>query len=105
MSRTIRERAPPTRLRCRALSRHPATERGTMGYLGFALTVVAAIFAYWLRSNLRWMYGLSEIGVGLLLMYLAYFPHTNNLLTEDGSWIDGFLTMPVAIFAGIYAFV
>ena len=51
-----------------------------MGWIWFGLTLVAAIFAYWLRSNHRWMYGLSEIAVGVLLMYLAWFPHTNYLL-------------------------
>jgi hypothetical protein len=71
----------------------------------FGLTVLAAMFFYWLRSWHRVLYGLSELGVALLLMYLAYFPHTNYLLLEGGGVWDLILTKPVQIFAGIYAFV
>jgi len=38
-------------------------------------------------------------------MFLAYFPHTNNLLLNWGGIWDTVLTEPVKIFAGIYAFV
>ena len=76
-----------------------------MGWVWFALTIVAGIFAYWLRCNHRRVYGWSEIGVGILLMYLAYYPHTHNMLFAESTWYDDLLRMSVAIFAGIYAFV
>jgi hypothetical protein len=43
--------------------------------------------------------------ISFLLIYLAYFPHTNYLLLESGTLWDTILTEPVRIFAGIYAFV
>jgi rhomboid family protein len=76
-----------------------------MAWIYFGATVLAGVGAYWLRNNHRAMYGLSEIAVGLLLMYLAWFPHSYALLYSEPGAIDKLLTMPVQIFAGIYAFV
>ena len=56
-----------------------------MGWLYIVLTITAAIFFYWLRC--RWLawYGFSEILVAFLLIYLAFFPHTNYLLISGGT--------------------
>jgi ABC-type transport system involved in cytochrome c biogenesis permease subunit len=76
-----------------------------MAWLYIVLTIAAALFFYWLRC--RWLawYAFSEIMVALLLIYLAFFPHTNYLLINGGGFWDTVLTEPVKIFAGIYAFV
>jgi hypothetical protein len=76
-----------------------------MEWLYIALTIAAAIFFYWLRCRWLGWYGVSEIVVALLLIYLAFFPHTNYMLVKNSGVWDRLLTEPVKIFAGIYAFV
>jgi hypothetical protein len=76
-----------------------------MEWLYVVLTVAVATFFYWLRCRSLPWYGFSELVVALLLIYLAFFPHTNNLLLNRSTVWDTILTEPVKIFAGIYAFV
>jgi hypothetical protein len=77
-----------------------------MKWLYFAVTIAAGVFFYWLRGNCRWLYGISEILVALLIIFLIWFPHgPTALLISDVTIWDILLSKTVSIFVGVYAFV
>jgi hypothetical protein len=77
-----------------------------MGWLYLVLTILAGVFFYWLRGRCRWLYGLSEIFVSVIIIFLIWFPHGPRLLAIGGdSFWDIFLSKTVSIFVGVYAFV
>ena len=77
-----------------------------MGWFYVVLTVAAGGFFYWLRGCCRWLYGLCEILIALLIIFLIWFPHGPHVLGAGGDTLwDIFLTKTVSIFVGVYAFV
>jgi hypothetical protein len=77
-----------------------------MAWLYMALTIAAGAFFYWLRGRCRWVYGIVEIAVALLIIFLIWFPHGYRLLSVGGeTFWDIFLSKTVSIFVGVYAFV
>ena len=84
-----------------------------MQWVGFCITLAAGVVAYWLRVNYRWLYGSSEIVVGIRIMFIAWFPPYSYLAIIAGSvtskffssFVPIFFSSFVPIFIGIYAFV
>jgi hypothetical protein len=76
-----------------------------MGWIGFVLTVIVGIVAYFLRKNYRRFYGVGEIAVGVGLMYLAWFPTPYMQSVGLESVAHQILVRLVQIIVGIYAFV
>jgi hypothetical protein len=80
-----------------------------MPWVYLVLTVFAGIFFYWLRSNHRIVYGLSELLAALALMYVVYFPHGGRLILTGGyvepTLLDMLTSRAVAFFASVYGFV
>jgi hypothetical protein len=78
-------------------------------WLYIVATIIAGLGFYWLRSNHRAWYGLSEILVALGLMYVIYFPHGGGgVLTGGGvapSFLDTVAVQAVPVFVTVYAFV
>jgi len=77
-----------------------------MNWLYFVLTVAAGGFFYWLRRHCRWLYGLSEILIALVIIFLIWFPYGPRVLgLAATTFLDIFLSKTVSIFVGVYAFV
>ncbi len=84
-----------------------------MAWVYSAGTVIIGVFFYWLRSNYRVWYGVSEIFVAFALMYVAYFPHGGALVLYVGpapapitpQILDTLITRAVPFFASVYALV
>jgi hypothetical protein len=76
-------------------------------------TVIIGLFFYWVRSNCRVWYGVSEILVAFALMYVAYFPHGGPFVFGVGGEgprlapkiLGTVITQAVPFFAGVYALV
>jgi len=76
-------------------------------------TVIIGLFFYWLRTNCRLWYGVSEILVAFALMYVAHFPHGRGIgLTGGGEplpvtpkIVDTLIIVAVPFFVSVYAFV
>jgi hypothetical protein len=75
-------------------------------------TVIIGLFFYWLRSNRRVWYGVSEIFVSAL-MYVAYSPRGGAFLLTAGvpkppplpTPVDRLIVGAVPFFASVYALV
>ena len=54
----------------------------------FAVAAIgAAVFFYWIRCQSRFWYGVIEIGVAVLIIFLTFYPQTNNLqLAQPSPW-------------------
>jgi hypothetical protein len=46
-----------------------------MAWLYILITVVAGCFFYWLRSRHRWLYGITELLIALVIIILTWVPH------------------------------
>ena len=69
-----------------------------------------SLFFYWLRSNCRVWYGVSEILVAAALMYVAYSPRGGAILLTAGyvapplpTPLDRLIVGAVPFFASVYA--
>ena len=83
-----------------------------MHWVGFILTIPIGVFLYWCRCRHRVSYGVAEIVVALLLLYIFFFPEGPVLLGADGEWSGPLgpvwgelLSRTVTLFGGLYAFV
>jgi hypothetical protein len=56
-----------------------------MLWVYFVVSVLFGALLYWLRCRHRVLYGMGEILVALLLLYLFFFPETANVLGV-GNW-------------------
>jgi hypothetical protein len=77
-----------------------------MWIIFFVLSIMVAIFFYWLRGRNRILYGAFELVVAVLLLLLIFAPHP-DVLTAGNSGPEWFfpLSKVVSFFAAIYAFV
>ena len=82
-----------------------------MHWVGFALAILAGVVLYWCRCRHRVWYGVGEILVALLLLYIFFFPEGVGVLAT-GMWVGslgpvwgGILSRTVNLFAGLYALV
>ena len=90
----------------------PTTKQSVvMGWVYLALSVLVWIFLYWLRCHHRVFYGMCEIVVALLLMYIFFFPEGHPRLASE-EWVGtlgpvwgGLLSRGVTLFGGLYALV
>jgi hypothetical protein len=79
-----------------------------MHWIGFALAILAGVTLYWIRCRHRFWYGVGEIIVALLLLYIFFFPEGPTALGV-GSWTGPVwgvnLLRMLNLFAGLYALV
>lgn len=82
-----------------------------MGWVYLTVSIFAGIFLYWLRCRYRVFYGVGEIVVAILLLYIFFFPERQPSLGLNG-WIGslgpvwgGLLSRAVSLFGGLYALV
>jgi hypothetical protein len=82
-----------------------------MHWIGLALAILAGVILYWFRCRHRFWYGVGEILVALLLLYIFFFPEGPNVLGVGG-WTGSLgpvwgvnLLRLLNLFAGLYALV
>jgi hypothetical protein len=82
-----------------------------MHWVGFALAILAGVALYWCRCRHRLWYGVGEILVALLLLYIFFFPEAQGVVGMN-SWIGSlgpvwgfYLSRTVTLFGGLYALV
>jgi hypothetical protein len=79
-----------------------------MHWVGFALAILAGVIIYWCRRRHRLWYGVGEILVALLLLYIFFFPEAPAVFGV-GSWTGSQwgvnLLRMLNLFAGLYALV
>jgi hypothetical protein len=70
-------------------------------------TIIAALFFYRLRSRCRWLYGLIELAVGVVILIATFYPAESGLLlAEQPYWGWGWLvSRSVGVLSGIYVIV
>ena len=56
-----------------------------MNVVWFFLTVIVGVAFFLLRRQIRWLYGVIEIIVALLVIFFSFFPVANTL-TDEGSY-------------------
>jgi len=79
-----------------------------MELVWFIVTVLAGVGFYLLRCQIRWLYGLIEIIVALVIMFFASFPVANALYVEGsyGFGLSAYLTWGVITrLTGVYVLV
>jgi hypothetical protein len=80
-----------------------------MGWLLFFVLIGIGIFFYWLRYRHRLLYGILEILVALVLLYVGIFPaETYALLIREPPRSDiviAGVTKMVTVFGAVYVFV
>src|SRR5712691_7809698 len=64
-----------------------------MGWIYFVLSILGAAFFYWLRSRHQILYGVSELLVSFLILYLLFVPSTPDFLVADGEWSAWFFPL------------
>jgi len=79
-----------------------------MHWVGFALAILAGVLLYWCRCRHRLWYGIGEIVVALLLLYIFIFPE-GPAVFGVGSWTGSQwgvnLLRMLNLFAGLYGLV
>jgi hypothetical protein len=82
-----------------------------MLWVYFVVSVLVGALLYWLRCRHRILYGMGEILVALLLLYLLFFPETPTEVGRNG-WTGslgpvwgGDLSRAVTWFVALYALV
>ena len=79
-----------------------------MHWVGFALAILAGVILYWCWRRHRLLYGVGEILVALLLLYIFFFPEAPAVFGV-GSWTGSQwgvnLLRMLNLFAGLYALV
>ena len=76
-----------------------------MNWVYFVMTFAIGVLVHWFRGRYRFLYGVSQILVAILLVYLAFFPHGANVFLISGpSLWDILMTNTVNIVFGIYTF-
>jgi hypothetical protein len=76
-----------------------------MANIGLLATIAAGFFFYGLRCRQRLYYGLFEVAVALVIIFLTFHPGTVFLITEDYTWWGWLLSKGVGVLAGVYAMV
>jgi hypothetical protein len=74
----------------------------------FIAAIVASVSLYWLRCRKPFLYGIGELFLGLIVIYVVLFPtETNYLLLAKGEpgWRETWLPKSAGVLAGIYVLV
>ena len=92
--------------------RHPAHRHDVvMGCVYFLAAILFGLFLYWLRCRHRSLYGVAEIVVPLLLLYIFFFPEghgytlTGNSVGPFGPEWGKLLSRGVTLVGGLCALV
>jgi hypothetical protein len=74
-----------------------------MNWVYFVMILTIGGLVYWFRGRYRFLYGINQMVVGVLLVYLAFFPLSSNVrfISEPSLW-DILMTNTVNIVLGIY---
>jgi hypothetical protein len=77
----------------------------TMDWVYFAMTFAIGGLVYRFRGRYRFLYGMGQILVAIMLVYLAFFPHGPNVLLVSAPSLWDILTTNTAnVVLGIYTF-
>lgn len=76
-----------------------------MAAIGIFVTIAAGLFFYWLRCQFRFWYGLVELAVALGVIYMTFYPQTDNLLLNAPPISHSLFTKGAGILGGIYILV
>lgn len=76
-----------------------------MAAIGIFLTIAAGLFFYWLRCKAQFWYGLCEIVVAVIVIYVTFVPAATVLAADDTSFSGQLMSNAVGILAGIYILV
>jgi drug/metabolite transporter (DMT)-like permease len=76
-----------------------------MAALGFLFTVLAGLVFYRLRCRHQFWYGVLEIVVGIVIIFLTWFPQTTVLIVAEPSFFGYLLSKGTGILAGVYILV
>jgi hypothetical protein len=78
-----------------------------MGTVAVALVLAggAGLFCYFVRCRQPISYGLIEIGVGLAIIFVTFFPQTPYLLYDTPPWWGVQLSRFLGFIAGVYVIV
>jgi hypothetical protein len=74
-----------------------------MNWVYFVMTFAIGGLVYRFRGRYRFLYGISQTLVAIMLVYLAFFPHGPNVMLISGpSLWDILMTNAANIVLGIY---
>jgi hypothetical protein len=76
-----------------------------MATIGIVITIVLGIAFYIMRCRWQLIYGIIEILVSLVVIFLTFYPPTTYLVVAEFSWQGWFLSKSVGVLAGIYVMV
>jgi hypothetical protein len=76
-----------------------------MPTIGIFLTITAGLFFYWLRCRFRFWYGVCEIVVAVVVIYLTFVPPYTAMVLADMSPSRLLISKGVGILGGIYILV
>jgi hypothetical protein len=76
-----------------------------MAAIGIFFTIVAGVIFYWLRCRLRFWYGLWEVVVAFVIIYITFVPPYTVVVLADMSPSRLLLSKGVGILGGIYLIV
>jgi hypothetical protein len=65
----------------------------------------AGLFFYFVRCRQPISYGLIEIGVGLAIIFVTFFPQTPYLMYDTPLWWGAQLSRFIGFIAGVYVMV
>jgi len=69
------------------------------------VTIGLGFFFYGLRCRQRLYYGLTELAVALIIIFLTFHPPAIYIISDDYSFWGGLLSKGVGFLAGVYALV
>jgi hypothetical protein len=76
-----------------------------MASVGIAVTIILGVCFYVMRCRWQLAYGVLELLVSLVIIFLTFYPQTSYLLREEIFWQGWLLSMSVGALAGIYVMV
>ena len=80
-------------------------ERCLMAAIGICLTIIGGLFFYWLRCRFRFWYGLCEIVVAVVVIYLSFVPPYTAMALADMSLSRLQMSKAIGILGGVYILV
>jgi hypothetical protein len=84
---------------------NPIHGASTMRFLLLAGFIILGFVFYLLRRHYRLAYGLIEVGIGIVVIFLTIFPQTSYLLLIEEPLFGWLLLKSAGVSAGIYVLV
>jgi hypothetical protein len=67
--------------------------------------ILLGVCFYWLQRKHPGWYGISEVVVAVIVIYLAFYPPSVSAVAKDTPWLAHYVFRVYGIIAGIYLFV